>query len=115
MKVKSQRGRIVSNQDDFLFGAGSSSGTSFIVRCEFCNEVHNPDSDPERMSTEGYSIATDIFMGKEICQCCFRKLESEIYSRRFDILRWFKKVNEIKQKDINKVNEYLNDLDEAQS
>ena len=44
------------------------------------------------------SILNTYFAGKEICECCFEKIENEILHRMQDILPWYKRILDVKRK-----------------
>ncbi len=71
-----------------LFGVGSGRGSSGELLCEMCKTVH-PDK-----GEDGDSVCWTSFAGMQIAECCFEKLESEIWSRRDDLLSWLRRILE---------------------
>jgi len=74
-----------------LFGAGFGDSTSRELICEYCGKVYNKGIDDDSSDDEGIDVPYTQFAGKQICYCCFEKIENEIIRRMPDIVRWFKR------------------------
>jgi len=80
-----------------LFGCGTGDSTSRELICEFCGKVYNKGIDDDSGDDEGIDIPYTEFAGKQVCHCCFERIENEILRRMPDILSWYKKVISIKK------------------
>lgn len=72
-----------------LFGRGCGSGTSGEQTCEWCGTTYNKGADEEEIY-DGDSVTWTLFADKEICDCCFGKIEEEVWRRRKDLLPWIR-------------------------
>ncbi len=70
-----------------LFYLDACRKTYYEIKCEFCGEIHNKglDQDIDPFS-EGRAVYSANFGGKEICDCCFGKIESSIVDLFGDIV-----------------------------
>jgi len=68
-----------------LFGVGSGVSTTGYIECEWCGNVYEDPADIE-------SVSSTDFAGKQVCDCCFEKIEREILYRMPDILKWYSKI-----------------------
>jgi len=75
-----------------LFGCGVGHSTLNEIRCGICGTVYKA-----RESEEEYIRRTD-FAGIEVCDSCFEKIEREILRRMPDILPWFTRILEVREK-----------------
>jgi hypothetical protein len=73
-----------------LFGCGCGSSTNGEEVCEWCGKVWNKGLNGDEPD-EGVSIRYTTFGGKNICECCFGKIESAIWARRLDVAIWLKR------------------------
>jgi hypothetical protein len=78
-----------------LFGCGCGGGTIGEIVCEFCGAVYNKGvGDDPPPDTE--SVTFTWFAGKQVCKCCFEKIENEVLRRISYILPWYRKIIEQK-------------------
>lgn len=88
-----------------LFGNGIGHSTVGPIICEWCGNnynLDNIDSDGDIINPHIDSICITEFAGKEICDCCFKKIEDEIFRRISDIIPWYKRILEHHKRRINK-------------
>ena len=88
-------------EDSFeLFGGGAGHGTYGDITCEWCGTTHNEGED-EREVYDGESVSHTDFAGKQICECCFEKIEHEILCRMRDILPWYRRYLDSRRGDFD--------------
>jgi hypothetical protein len=94
-----------------LFGAGMGSSTEGEVICEFCGKVYNKgiavDDDD---CSFGESVPYTTFAGKQVCYCCFEKIENEVRRRMVDIIPWFKRILDVQKEFADLFNNTLNSI-----
>ena len=91
-----------------LFGCGAGRSTTGEIVCEWCGNTYEDKLDIT-------SICWTEFAGKEICECCFGKIEAEIIRRIDDILPWYKKyLMEKTAKMVNIAERNLADIDDIE-
>lgn len=86
-----------------LFGCGIGTSTCAEIRCDFCGTLYNEGADPDGEkgpSSEGEWIPNITFAGKTICECCFEKIENEIYGRMNDIISWYRDITKVQRKEL---------------
>ena len=83
-----------------LFGAGFGDSTSRELICEYCGKVYNKGVDDDSNDEEGIDVPYTDFAGKQICYCCFEKIENEILIRIPEILKWYRKIVEARKKSV---------------
>lgn len=97
-----------------LFGCGMGIGTYGNILCEWCGKVYDgrEDESGDPNSSENKSISVTHFAGKQICDCCYEKIENEIISRMDDIIPWFIRILEEKHKNIHRFEAIIERLKE---
>jgi len=70
-----------------LFGCGVGSGTRGDIECELCGEKYNQGED-KRDVCDGDYVSWTSFAGKQVCMCCFARIEEEIWRRREDVITY---------------------------
>lgn len=83
-----------------LFGIGVGISTNYEEHCDFCGDIHNEGCDPEN-GNEGESVRTANFAGKQICDCCFERIENAVLSRMPDILKWYQRLVNARRKAVD--------------
>jgi len=90
-----------------LFGGGCGISTAGDIKCHLCGTKYNEGADKNEQYTDDYIRHTD-FAGVDICDCCFEKIEEEIWRRRENIIRWMKRrmlyIKDCNDKDIELIN-----------
>lgn len=94
-----------------LFDGGVGASTGYELKCEFCGITHNKGLEPEKKIGEGDSVLHTNFAGKQICDCCFEKIETEILRRIPDIIDWYMRILEMRENRLIKDKEQLKLLD----
>lgn len=94
-----------------LFGVGIGCGTVGPVICEWCGISYNEDNeDPETgdvIDATVDSVTVTHFADKQICDCCFEKIENEVFKRMPDILKWYREIVELERKKLDKAEKEL--------
>lgn len=80
-----------------LFGCGIGVGTTQEVTCGICKTTY-PDT-----GENGDTVTWTEFAGLEVAECCFEKIEVEIWRLRDDVLPWIRRILE-KRKASNDAN-----------
>jgi hypothetical protein len=75
-----------------LFGWGAGGGTNREIVCDWCKETY-PDTGENGDST-GYLQFGDL----QIAECCFEKVENAVLGEMRQILPWFIRILESKDK-----------------
>ncbi len=70
-----------------LFGCGVGTSTCGDIECEICGTKYNEGADASGVYRED-AIPNTEFAGMIVCECCFEKIENEIWRRRKDIIPW---------------------------
>ena len=90
-----------------LFGVGVGGGTIGKIICEWCNKLYNQDNEDENgepIDINIPSVGFLTFAGKQICDCCYEKIENAMFYRADDFLDWLKKIEyERKKKSIGRL------------
>jgi len=80
-----------------LFGSGIGTSTQGEQTCDLCGRVHNEGAD-DRARAEGDgvydeypSVAWTGFLGLEVAECCWGRIEESVWSRRADVAKWLRK------------------------
>lgn len=94
-----------------LFGRGCGISTCGDIKCHICGTKYNEGMD-ELEEYYNDSVRHTDFAGIEICDCCFEKIEEEIWRRREDIISWMKRRIERIKKHNDIDLELVNDLEE---
>lgn len=84
-----------------LFGLGIGSGTVGAIECEWCGNVYNEDNesgDGDVIDSTIDSVGFTNFGNKQICDCCFEKVENAVLARMDDILTWFRRIQDVRKK-----------------
>jgi len=89
-----------------LFGTGVGTATCGDIKCDFCGTLHNEGNDAAE-DYDGDSVSWTSFAGLTVCECCFPKIEQEVYRRMDDILVWYRRVQDRKRKRLEKTEELL--------
>ena len=74
-----------------LFGSGLGASTSGGITYDWCG-VEYPEGDE--------SIGHTSFGGKQICDCCFETIETAVLKRMEDIIPWYIRILNEKEKGI---------------
>ena len=100
-----------------LFGLNNGSSTDHEIQCEMCKHVYN-----EGVSDDGpvcknahygrISVKWTEFASLTVCECCFDKIELEIWLRRKTLIPWLKRIL-IKRK--NEATELLNEFEVSEN
>lgn len=91
-----------------LFGGGFGISARGPVTCEWCGVTHNKDNED---LDEDQSVAITEFADKQICDCCFEKIEGEIIHRMKYILKWFRRIQEERTRQVNETEVLLLDVE----
>lgn len=99
-----------------LFGSGGQS-SQHALNCDWCSTVHNADfpfNDSRDGDPEGEeSVCFTHFGGKQICVCCFGKIEQAILVRMSDIIPWFVRIINAKEKQTQSMRDLIAKLESA--
>jgi len=93
-----------------LFGCGIGTGTVGMVECEWCGAIYNVENeagDGDVIDATIDSTGVVWFGGKQICDCCFEKIEQAVLDNMDDILPWYRRIIEVRKKHVNKNDENL--------
>lgn len=94
-------GRIEDSPE--LFGAGCGISTIGSITCEWCGNTYhedNEDEDGDIIDNGVESICFTEFAGKQICDCCYEKIESEILRRMKDVLIWYRHIQDTRRNQV---------------
>lgn len=96
-----------------LFGCGIGVSTIGYFKCEWCGKEYNKDNEDENgdiIDASAPSILHTTFAGKEIGECCFGKIENSVLHRMQDILPWFKRILDSRDKKLQKYKDQLKSI-----
>lgn len=95
-----------------LFGRGCGISTCGDIKCHICGTKYNEGMD---VLGEYYNdpVTHTVFAGVEICDCCFEKIEEEIWIRRGDVIPWMKRRMERIKNRNDKDLELINKLESS--
>lgn len=79
------------NDSPELFGVGVGSSTYGDIECEWCGAKYNQGED-DRGVYDGDAVTWTEFAGKTVCDCCFEKIENEIWKRHDRVMDWYVKI-----------------------
>jgi hypothetical protein len=93
-----------------LFGQGCGISTSGDIKCNICGVKYNEGADKNEYYYD--SVGYTDFAGVNICDCCFEKIEEEIWVRRTEVISWLKRrLDNIKKRN-DKELELINTIKE---
>jgi hypothetical protein len=83
-----------------LFGGGAGTGTTGNIICEWCgtNYGNRENEQGEPTSLDNESISHTTFGGKQICECCFEAVENAVLQRMEDIIPWFTRILQARER-----------------
>ena len=90
-----------------LFGTNSGFGTTRALTCDFCHQTY-----PEKAVGDD-GIAVDNFGDRQICPCCFEKVEKAVLENMGRILPWFLRILMSKKKTIEDLEQVVRDIQKA--
>ena len=75
-----------------LFGCGCGGSTDGEEVCEWCGKIWNEglDGDEDDLLS-GVFVRHTNFGGKNVCECCFDKIEDAIWRRKNYVAIWLRK------------------------
>ncbi len=94
-----------------LFGHGAGFSTSKRLECELCGHIYNPTDDED---FDDY-VRHEIFLGMDVAECCFEKVEDEILRHMPELILWFQRILEGRRERLTRQEEALQRLIEALS
>jgi len=90
-----------------LFGGGMGSGSTDELICEWCGNVY------ERQPACGDSVSFTHFGNKQICYCCFEKVENAVLKRMPAILKWYRRLLDAKKKQLKETDKNLKKVEDG--
>jgi len=97
-----------------LFGRESGSSSGCSLDCRLCGVTHNDGADSdEDPSMEGDSVCYTHFAGLQVCDCCFHRIENEVLGRMPDIIPWFIRIVEGRERQTIEMRELVTRLTRA--
>ncbi len=76
-----------------LYGVETGGGTNCNITCEWCGKKYSdrefPDGEPK---DENDMVYFDHIFGKQVCECCFAKIESAVLKDLPRILPWYERL-----------------------
>jgi|GEM_PF-3254922 len=102
-----------------LFGSGVSGGSSYEIKCEWCGTIHNKDYDGAEDGDGNENLSGDyvsylMFGDKEICECCFDKIEAAVMQYMPYILPWYRRILDAQRRRLEKSEENLSAVQELE-
>ena len=92
-----------------LFGYGAGAGTCGDIECDFCGAKYNQGND-EKEDCSGDSVTWTRFAGLTCCDCCFAKIEEDVWRRRRDVLPWLARRIKAEEKSVKKDKRFLDSV-----
>ena len=83
-----------------LFGRPVGTSPNYNFSCGICGKEYNKDGKDE-------DIGTTYFANVIVCEYCFEAIENEILGRMDDILPWFERMIEYKERRTKRDKELL--------
>ena len=97
-----------------LFGLGIGSGTYGNCICEWCGTEYEDREDEEGEPLNGNESISLVWFGdKQICDCCFEKVEDAVLLCMDDIIPWFIKILAGKRNEVEVFEDMLKRLKAA--
>lgn len=90
------------SRNDFLFGIGAGSGTTYEITCGWCGIVHNEGLDPEETG-EGEDMLYVDFGSLTVVECCFDKVEDAVLAFAEPIVDWLGELSKQRQEETNQL------------
>lgn len=96
-----------------LFGGEGGGETRGNTTCDWCGKRYDEREDAIGNHIGDEYITVTDFGEKQICDCCFETVENAVLARMTDIIPWYIRILESKQKNLRHRREQIAELKKA--